>query len=174
MDPVTSTVTVDRPATEVYDYLYDVANHAEFTDHYLKDFRLTREDTLGVGAGARFRVDAPLARFSWADVTTVEAVRPRRIVQRGRTGKFNRIRVVTSYKIEEAGHGSTLVTLSTETETPKLPSDRLLGLIARGWYKRNQKKALRRLRSILEEDKRRGARATISGGPRKPASQFRL
>lgn len=174
MDPVTSTVIVDRPATEVYDYLYDVANHAEFTDHYLKDFRLTREDTLGVGAGARFRVDAPLHRFSWADVTTVEAVRPRRIVQRGRTGKFNRNRVVTTYQLEPTG-GSTLVTLVTETETPKLPSDRLLGLIARGWYRRNQKKALKRLRSILEENRKRGARATIAaGGPRKPASQFRL
>jgi uncharacterized protein YndB with AHSA1/START domain len=87
LDPVTSTVLVDRPATEVYEYLFDVANHAEFTDHYLKEFRLTREDSLGVGAGARFRLDAPLNRFSWADLTVTEAERPRRIVQRGRTGK---------------------------------------------------------------------------------------
>jgi uncharacterized protein YndB with AHSA1/START domain len=175
LDPVISTVTVDRPAPEVFDYLYDVANHAEFTDHYLKDFRLTREDSLGVGAGARFRVDAPLHRFSWADVTVTDATRPRRLVQRGRTGKFNRIRMVSQYELEPSGAGSTLVRLTTETETPRLLSDRLLEGIARGWFKRKQGKALRRLRSILEEDEGRGARATIAaGGPRKPASQFRL
>jgi uncharacterized membrane protein len=175
LDPVTSTVTIDRPAAEVYDYLYDVANHAEFTDHYLKDFRLTREDSLGVGAGARFRVDAPLNRFSWADTTVAEAERPRRIVQRGRTGKFNRIRLVSSYAIEPVAGGSSRVSLTTETETPRLPSDKLMELFAKRWFKRKQGKALKRLRSILEEDEERGARATIAGGgPRKPASQFRL
>ena len=174
MDAVTSTVTIDRPPTAVYDYLFDVANHAEFTDHYLKDFRLTREDSLGVGAGARFRVDAPLNRFSWADVTIIEAQAPKRIVQRGRTGKYNRIRLVALYDLEEVA-GATRVTLTTETEQPRLPSDRIMEAIARGWYRRNQRKALKRLRAILEEGRSRGRRATIAaGGPRKPASQFRL
>lgn len=175
LDPVTSSVLVDRPVDDVYEYLFDVANHAEFTDHYLKDFRLTREDSLGVGAGARFRVDAPLNRFSWADVTVTEAERPRRIVQRGRTGKFNRIRLVTRYELEPAGHGSTQVRLVTETEAPRLASDKLMEAVGRRWFKRKQGKALRRMRSILEEGEGRGARATIAaGGPRKPASQFRL
>lgn len=175
MDPVTSTVTIDRSPEAVYDYLFDVANHAEFTDHYLKDFRLTREDSLGVGAGARFRVDAPLNRFSWADVAVVEAVAPRRIVQRGRTGKFNRIRLVSAYTIEPVSGGSSRVSLTTETETPRLPSDKLMELLAKGWFKRKQGKALKRLRAILEEGEQRGARASIAaGGPRKPASQFRL
>lgn len=176
MDPVSSTVTIDRAPEEVYDYLYDVANHAEFTDHYLKDFRLTREDSLGPGAGARFRVDAPLNRFSWADVTVSEAERPRRIVQRGRTGKFNRIRLVSDYALEPlAGGASTRLTLTTETEPPRLVSDKIMELLARRWFKRKQAKAVKRLRSILEEDSERGTRATIAaGGPRKPASQFRL
>jgi uncharacterized protein YndB with AHSA1/START domain len=174
LDPVSSTVTIDRPPAEVYDYLYDVANHAEFTDHYLKDFRLTREDSLGVGAGARFRVDAPLNRFSWGDITVAEADRPRRIVQRGRTGKFNRIRLMSTYTLEPAG-GSTRVTLTTETERPRLPSDKLMELLAKRWFKRKQGKAMRRLRSILEEGEERGTRASVAaGGPRKPASQFRL
>jgi uncharacterized protein YndB with AHSA1/START domain len=173
LDPVRSSVVIDRRPEEVFDYLFDIANHAEFSDHYLEDFRLTREDSLGLGAGARFRVDAPLNRFSWADVTITEADRPRRIVERGRTGKFNRIRLLTMYELEPAG-GSTKVTLTTETERPKLPSDRLMERIARGWFKRKQRKALKRLRAILEEGEERGARATVSGGPRKPASQFRL
>jgi uncharacterized membrane protein len=173
LDPVSSTVTIDRPAGEIYEYLYDVANHAEFTDHYLKDFRLTREDSLGVGAGARFRVDAPLNRFSWADITIIEST-PGKIVQRGRTGKFNRIRLMSTYAIEP-NHGSARVTLTTETEPPKLPSDKIMEALARRWFKRNQRKAMRRLRSILEDGDKRGARATVAnGGPRKPASQFRL
>ncbi len=173
MDPVTSSVVIDRRPEEVFEYLFDVANHAEFTDHYLKDFRLTREDSLGVGAGARFRVDAPLNRFSWADVTVTEAIAPRQIVQRGRTGKFNRVRLLTAYVLEPAG-SSTRVSLTTETERPSLPSDRLMAAVAGRWFKRKQGKALRRLRSILEEGEQRGARATVAGGPRKPASQFRL
>jgi uncharacterized protein YndB with AHSA1/START domain len=174
VDPVSNTVLIDRRPEEVFAYLEDVANHAEFTDHYLKDFRLTREDSLGLGAGARFYVDAPLNRFSWADITIIEAVPPRRIVQRGRTGKFNRIRLVSTYELEPAG-GSTQVTLTTETERPRLLSDRIMEALAKGWYKRKQGRALKRLRDILEDDRNRGQRATIAGGgPRKPASQFRL
>ena len=71
MDPVTANVLIDRPREEVFDYLADIANHAEFTDHYLKDFRLTREQSYGRGAGARYRVDMPLNRFPWADTTIV-------------------------------------------------------------------------------------------------------
>ncbi len=174
MDPVSSTVLIDRPAEEVFAFLEDVANHAVFTDHYLKDFRLTREDTFGVGAGARFYVDAPFNRFSWADVTIIESVPPKRIVQRGRMGKFNRIRLLSSYELEPSG-GSTQVTLTTETERPRLPSDRIMEALGRGWLERKQRKALKRLRDVLERGEGGGQRATIAaGGPRKPASQFRL
>ncbi len=176
MDPVTVSTTIGRPREEVFEYLVDIANHAEFTDHYLKDFRLTREDSIGLGAGARFYVDAPLNRFSWADVTVVDAERPRRIVQRGRTAKFNRIRLVSSYTLEPiGGGGSTRVTLTTETERPRLPSDKILEAVARRWFKRKQNKAVKRLRAILEDGEERGQRASIAGGgPRKPASQFRM
>ena len=58
MDPVTSTITIGRPREEVFDYLADIANHPEFTDHYLKEWRLTRVESYGRGAGARFRYDA--------------------------------------------------------------------------------------------------------------------
>ena len=48
----------------------------EFTDHYLVDWHLTRIDSVGLGAGARFRVKAPGNRFSWGDVTFVEVDAP--------------------------------------------------------------------------------------------------
>src|SRR5437588_8909266 len=48
----------------VFEYLADIGSHVEFTDHYLINWHLLREDTYGVGAGARFRVKAPLDRKS--------------------------------------------------------------------------------------------------------------
>jgi len=173
MDPVSSSVLVNRPQEEVFEYLADVANHLEFSDHYLRDFRLTREDSYGHGAGARFRLAMRGNRYAFADLTFIEVERPRRIVGAGRGGKYNRTRYLTEYVLEPA-HGGTRVTLTTES-VPGILSDRLAEtfLFARGWVKRSQAKALRRLASILEEGKGRGRRATIATGPRKPASRFR-
>lgn len=162
MDPVTASIVVGRPREEVFEYLADVANHAEFTDHFLTDWHLTREDSYGRGAGARFRIGAPLQRFDWADVSLAEVDPPHRIVEVGRAGKFNRIRTVTTYTLAPAA-GGTRVELSIETE-PVTLSDRLLeSLGARAWFRRQQGKALRRLRAILEQGERRGQRATIAG-----------
>jgi uncharacterized protein YndB with AHSA1/START domain len=167
-------VSIGRPREEVFEYLADVANHAEFTDHYLKDWHLTREDTYGAGAGARYRVAAPLNRFPWADMTFAEVLPPRRIVERGRCGKFNRIQMLGTYDLEELSVGSTRVTYAFETRPQKITDKLLEGLGARMWVKRKNDRALRRLRAILEEGEQRGARATIAGGARKPASQFRF
>jgi uncharacterized protein YndB with AHSA1/START domain len=170
VDPLITEVTIARPRAEVFEYLADIANHAEFTDHFMVDWRLTREDTYGRGAGARYRIKAPLNRFPWADATLVEVDPPRRIVEVGRTGKYNRIRTIGVYELEPASPTSTRVRFTLETE-PKMLSDKLLeSLGVRGWMKRKVGKAMRRLRSILEEDLDRGTRPTIAGGPRKPAT----
>src|SRR3954449_11080128 len=164
MDPVSVSVTIARPREDVFDYLVDVANHAEFCDHYLVDWRLTREDSYGRGAGARFRVKVPLNRFPWADVTFAEVERPRLIVERGRTGKFNRIRTLGTYELEPAGSGTTRVTFTFETQPHNL-ADRIgESLGARGWLRRKNARAMRRLRTILEEDRGRGSRATVAAG----------
>jgi uncharacterized protein YndB with AHSA1/START domain len=174
VDPFTVEVTIDRPREEVFEYLADIANHAEFTDHYLVDWHLTREDSYGQGAGARFRVKAPLNRFPWADSTFTEVVAPRRIVERGRTGKFNRVKTLGIYELEPASGGTTRVSFTLET-LPDKPSDRFLEKLGvRSWMRRKSAKAMRRLRAILEEDLDRGRRATIAGGPRKPASAYRF
>jgi uncharacterized protein YndB with AHSA1/START domain len=162
-------ISIARPREVVYDYLADIANHAEFSDHFMVDWRLTREDSYGVGAGARWKSKTPLNRFSWGDSTIVEAERPRRIVVVGRTGKYNRNRTIAVYDLERAAGDGTRVRVTYESE-PKLPSDRLLERIAGGWTKRKHRKAMRRLQSILEEDYGRGKRPTIAGGPRKPAT----
>ena len=169
MDPLITEVTIARPREEVWEYLADIANHAEFTDHFLVDWRLTREDTYGVGAGARWKSKAPMNRFPWGDSTIVEAERPARIVEVGRIGKYNRIRTIGVYELEPSGRG-TRVKFTFESE-PKLPSDELLERFGgRGWLKRKLRKSMRRLQSILEEDYGRGTRPTIAGGARKPAT----
>ncbi|HEV2062278.1 MAG TPA: SRPBCC family protein [Solirubrobacteraceae bacterium] len=174
MDPISASVTIARPRAEIFEYLADVANHWEFTDHFVREVHMTREDTFGVGAGSRFRVPSPFNRFDWADLTITDLDEPRRIVMKGRGGKYNRIRIVSIWTLEPAHGGGTRVELTTETE-PKFPSDRLIEALGKGTWRRGQRKALKRLRSILEEGRERGRRATIAaGGPRKPASQFRL
>lgn len=172
MDPVTVNTTIARPREEIFDYLADIANHPEFMDHFTERWHLTREDSYGTGAGARFHVKRRFNRFSWADVSFVEVDRPRRIVEVGRTGKFNRIRTLTVFELEPASGGQTRVELTMETQGKNL-SDRLLEAVGtRAYFKGRLSKALRRLRSILEEDRGRGRRVTISGGARKPASGF--
>ena len=162
MDPVTVSILVGRPREDVFDYLADIANHLEFTDHFLTDFHLTREESVGRGAGAQFRIKAPLQRFSWMGVRFVEVDRPWRIVEVGRGGKYNRIRLMTVYTLEPGPDDTTRVELSTET-VPATPTDRLMELFgARIWTRRQNGRALRRLRSILEDGTRRGARATVA------------
>jgi uncharacterized protein YndB with AHSA1/START domain len=162
VDPVSASVTIARPRAEVFDYLADVANHPEFKDHYLVDWHLTREDSVGRGAGARFRERLPLHRFGWGDLTLSEVDPPFRIVERGRGGKFNRIRAIGTWTLQDAPGGMTRVEYDYETQPGKL-SDRVMELVAgRGWWGRKLRRSLRRLQAILEEDRARGRRATIA------------
>jgi uncharacterized protein YndB with AHSA1/START domain len=164
VDPVSVSIVISAPREQVFDYLQDIANHPEFTDHYLVDWRLTREDSVGLGAGARFRVKAPANRFSWADSTFTEVSRPHRIVEVGRTGKANRIRTLGVYELDPASGGATRVQFTLETQTSVM-SDRLRDAIGgRTWLRRKNIKALRRLRSILERGEGRGERITLAGG----------
>src|SRR5688572_21325057 len=103
MDPVTTTVTIDRPREEIFEYLADIANHAEFMEPLFRDWRLTREDSYGRGAGARFRSQAPLDRFGWGDLNFLELEPYRKIVGVGRHGKYNRIKSYCEWVLEPAG-----------------------------------------------------------------------
>jgi len=162
VDPITVSTTIDRPREEVFEYLADIANHAEFTDHYMVDWHLLREDPYGAGAGARFRVKAPLSRFSWADFTFAEVQPPYRIVERGRGGKYNRIRMLGTYTLSPGPGGTTKVEYTLET-LPVMLSDKLMeALGGRAWSRRQASKSMRRLRTILEEGRGRGRRASVA------------
>jgi uncharacterized protein YndB with AHSA1/START domain len=175
MDPVTLSTTIARPREEVFEYLADVANHAEFTDHCLVDWHLTREDSYGHGAGGRFRTKSRFDRFSYGDLTLAELQPPERIVATGRAGRFNRVSTRSEWALAEDGEGGTRVEFTTQT-TPATSSDRTMEklLRVRASTTRCHRKALDRLRTILEAGDQRGVRTSVSGGARKPASGFRL
>jgi len=164
VDPVTVSIVIDAPRERVFEYLQDLANHSEFTDHYLREWHLTRADSIGRGAGARFRVAAPGNRFSWGDVTFAEVDAPHRIVEVGRGGKDNRVRTLGIYELAQGAGSTTRVRFTLETE-PRTLSDRLMeSLGARRWIRRQNNRALRRLRSIIETGEGRGQRVTVAGG----------
>lgn len=164
MDPVNDHVTIDRPRDEVFAYLADIANHSEFTDHYLTNWHLTRLDSYGRGAGARFRVGVPFQRFDWGDMTLAVVEPPHRIVAVGRFGKFNRIKTTAIWTLDVAPGGGTEVEYMFESE-PAFPTDKIVESLSgqRRYFKRKVRKALRRLQAILEENEDRGKRVTVAG-----------
>ncbi len=164
MDPVTSSVTIAKPREEVFQYLADIANHPEFMDALFREWHLLRVDSYGRGAGASFRSTGRLDRFGWGSLTFAEVDAPRRIVAVGEGGKYNRIKTLCEWTLDVEGPASTRVSLEYKTEAP-LPTDRIMETLAgrRGWFKRGARKSLGRLRTILEDDRNRGTRATVAG-----------
>ena len=101
-------------------------------------------------------------RFSWADATLAELEPPYRIVERGRGGKFNRVRMLGTYTLTSAPGGTTKVEYALETE-PVMTSDRLLEAFGgRAWTRRKAARSMRRLRSILEQGRDRGRRPSVA------------
>lgn len=162
MRPIEARITISAPRDEVFAFVSDIANRVAWMDHFLKDFRLTRVHSVGVGAGAAFEVDSPLFPQR-AEYQVVEAEAPRLLRERGRIGRWGRTTGFTEWELTEA-YGSTEVTVTVWTE-PGIRWDGLKeGLGARPWLKRQITGSLRRLRKIFEEQPDRPlARAGVAG-----------
>lgn len=162
VDRFTVKTTLDLPREEVFEYLADIGNHAEFWDHYWVDWHLLRVNTYGLGAGARFRIRAPFNRFSWGDMTIAELSAPFRILTQGRSGKFNRIRTLGIYTLSVGPGETTRVEYAFETEPPLL-SDKLMEALGGGfWMRRQIRRVIRRLRIVLDEGRDVGRRPTVA------------
>jgi uncharacterized protein YndB with AHSA1/START domain len=166
MGPINAEVEIDAPRERVFELLSDLAARPSFTDHFLTGFHLTRLDPVGIGAGARFRVKAPL-RSPWMDTAIAEQDEPFRIVEHGLGGRINRIRSHTVWELTGGSGSLTAVKLTFWTE-PTNPLDRVLEVFSAGsfWQQRGWRKALQRLRDGLESEQPRPVRLAVAGGNR--------
>lgn len=166
MGPISAEIEVDAGREAAFELIGDLGRRPTFTDHFLTGFHLTRLEARGEGAGARFRVKAPL-RSPWEDTALVELDAPFKIVERGAGGRVNRIPTHTVWEIEPGRAGMTLLRVTHWTE-PKEPIDKLVESLSFGahFQRKGWKEAVRRLRDILEAEGPGGERIAVAGGNR--------
>ncbi|HEX5763070.1 MAG TPA: SRPBCC family protein [Solirubrobacterales bacterium] len=164
MGPLSAEVEIDVPRERAFEAIADLALRPSFTDHFLTDFHLTRIDSAGVGAGARFRIDLAPRRV-WMDTTIVGQEPPHKVIERGTGGRTNRIATHTVWELVEGTGTLTRVRVAHWTE-PSNPLDRRLEVLsgAAGRQERAWREALRRLRDLLEADGAAAERLTVAGG----------
>jgi uncharacterized protein YndB with AHSA1/START domain len=168
MGPVSAEIEIDAPREHVFAVVADLARRPSFTDHFLTDFHLTRIESRGVGAGARFRIASPL-RSVWMDTAIEEIEAPHKILERGRGGRGNRIPSTIAWELTEGTGSLTRVRVSHWTE-PSSPIDRALEVSAGNsiWEQRGWREALRRLRDQLESGEAGPALVGVAGGNAHP------
>jgi uncharacterized protein YndB with AHSA1/START domain len=170
MREVTVSAVISAPREQIFDLVCDLAARPSFA-HFLDDYRLARVQPVGVGAAARFKLDAPLAN-EYAELTITRADRPRQIIEELRYGRRGRNRAVAVYDFTRESPNVTRVELTTFSE-PATIVDRLKEIGAAGWLRRKTKKSLDRLRMIFEEpDRVELKRATIAGYEPEKAARF--
>ena len=148
MRPVSATTSIDASREQVFELLCDLSARPAFTDHFLSGFRLSRVDPSGVGAGARFQLHESK---EWMDTVIEEIDPPHLLRERGHGGRLNRVPVLTVWELSEGSAPATCeVTITFWTE-PTNPVDRVRELIgASGWFERNWRRALARLKQVAE------------------------
>jgi uncharacterized protein YndB with AHSA1/START domain len=163
MGPFGAEIEIDAPRERVFAAIADLARRPSFTDHFLTGFRLTRLDSSGIGAGARFRYDVPL-RKAWMDSAIAELEPPHKLVEHGRGGRGNRIPATTVWELTEGGGSLTRLRVVHWTEPG--PLDRALEALSGNarWQRRGWQRALRRLRDQIESERPAPAPLAVAGG----------
>ena len=165
MGPISLTISIDAPREQVFDFISDLGIRESWTGHFASGYRLQRITAQGLGAGARFRVDAP-GGLRYMETVIAEADRPFRIVEHGRGGRLDHIPIRTVWELE--GGQTTTVTLTFWT-SPPTAFDRVRELGRSGWWKRRWGKALRRMQELIESGAT-APRTEVAGGDRLPVA----
>jgi uncharacterized protein YndB with AHSA1/START domain len=146
MKPVTVSTEVPVPREQVFEFLDVLANHEQFTDHFMVDWKLSGPRR-GVGAKANVRVKAT-GEKDWTDMEVVEADAGHRIVEEGTGGSRGKRRTRGTYSLEDLPDGGTRITFTLEFLS--LPTgERLMGPLQRAYVRRVNGKAMRRLAERL-------------------------
>jgi hypothetical protein len=164
MGPVSAEIEIDVPRRRAFEAIADLSLRPAFTGRFLSDFHLTRIESTGVGAGARFRF-AVWPRRVWMDITIAGLEEPHRVLEHGLGGRGNRIPSTTLWELTEGPGALTRVRVSYWTE-PSNPVDRALELLSGASipYERRWREALRRLRDGLESGELAEHRLAVAGG----------
>ena len=152
-----------------FEAIADLARRPAFTDHFLTGFHLTRIESAGVGAGARFRRrPAAGARSGWTPRST-SWTPPTGSSSTAAAGRANRIPATTVWELLEGPGSLTRIRVSHWTE-PANHVDRALEALSgtARWQERGWREALRRLRDLLESDA-----AAAGARSRRPAATAR-
>lgn len=149
--PVSAEITIDAPRERIYALVSDLSMRPSFCDHFIEEYRLQRIEPTGIGAAARFRIGAP--RFPiWIEMVIAELDEPYMVIERGKGSRIDRMPISTAWELVPSGGTMTDVRVSFWTE-PEHPIDKIKDRAASaGWYERQWKRALKRLRDLVESD----------------------
>ena len=155
MRPIVVSTHVSRSPDEVFAFLDVLANHMQFTDHMLVEWSFSGPPS-GIGAAARAR--AATSGKQWVDITVTESVPPARTVEEtiGANGKR---RTRGTYSLVATGGGTDIGFKLEYLEAPL--SERILAPAIRGYMRRVNGTAMRRLAGLFEEPR---AEATPGDG----------
>jgi uncharacterized protein YndB with AHSA1/START domain len=161
--PVALDIHISAPREDVFDFVADLANRPAWTDHFQRELHMTRTYSNRTGSASRYRTDPPFGKQLYSDLAIVELDRPRHILEEGVQGRLNKSRVQLVWDFAQDGTSLTHISFEMRTE-PYGRLGRWSETGAHGYYKRQWKSALERLRQIFEERPEGDlARATVAG-----------
>jgi uncharacterized protein YndB with AHSA1/START domain len=163
MRPVSATIAIDAQREQVFELLLDLAARPAFMDHMAEGYQLLREQPVGVGAGARFKLRHA---GGWMDTVIAESEPPHRLLERGRGGRLNRVPNVTEWRLADLpGPSGCEVSVTFWTEPTQL-FDRLSDMRhSERRLRRGLRRALERLRALAEAGEA-PERVVVAGGDR--------
>jgi uncharacterized protein YndB with AHSA1/START domain len=165
MGPISLDISIDAPRERVFDYICDLSRRPTWAG-FVNGYRLERLESSGQGAAARFRVGAR-GGIDYMETVIERAERPHTIVEQGRGGHLDRVRIRTVWELAGGEGDVTELKLTFGTESPAR-FDRLRELRAAGWWRRRWSRALRGLRDQLEGAAPPPEPVKVAGGDRTP------
>lgn len=149
MGPISAETTIDAPRERVWPILADLSARPAFCDHFQEELRLQRIPSRGVGASARFRVEAPWMSI-WISTVVEGADPPYRLFERGAGGRLDRVPIFVVWELAGGSGQETEARVTFWTE-PSHPLDRIRERLgARRWFRRQWARSLRRLKELAE------------------------